>query len=81
MVTQLDLNQISPVIDDGGLFHFVQVAERRDAGAIPELSWIEEELKQRLTIESRKQMLARQVQRLRTEALAREDLEIKYLNE
>lgn len=81
MVTSLSLDQISPVIDDGGQFHFVQVAERRNAGAIPELSWIEEELKQRLTIEARKQMLARQVQRLRTEALAREDLEIKYLNE
>ena len=81
MVTRLNLNQISPVIEEGGSYHFVQVAERRNAGQIPELSWIEEELKQRLTIEARKQMLARQVQRLRTEALAREDLEIKYLNE
>lgn len=81
MVTRLNLNQISPVIEDAGEFHVVQVAERRNAGQIPELSWIEDELKQRLTIEARKQMLARQVQRLRTEALAREDLEIKYLNE
>ncbi len=81
MVTRLNLNQISPVIQEGNIYQFVQVAERRNAGSIPELSWIEDELKQRLTIEARKQMLARQVQRLRTEALAREDLEIKYLNE
>ena len=81
MVTRLDLNQISPVIQEGDLYQFVQVVERRNAGETPELAWIEEELKQRLTIEARKQMLARQVQRLRTEALAREDLEIKYLNE
>ena len=81
MVTRLNLNQISPVVEEGGNYHFVQVAERRSAGQIPELSWIEDDLKQRLTIEARKQMLARQVQRLRTEALAREDLEIKYLNE
>lgn len=81
MVARLNLNQISPVIEEAGEYHIVQVAERRSAGEIPELTWIEEELKQRLTIEARKQMLARQVQRLRTEALAREDLEIKYLNE
>ncbi len=81
MVTRLNLNQISPVIQEANVYQFVQVAERRDAGSIPELSWIEDELTQRLTIEARKQMLARQVQRLRTEALAREDLEIKYLNE
>ncbi len=80
MVARLNVNQISPVIQEGENFHFVQVAERRNAGAVPELSWIESELKQRLTIEARKQMLARQVQRLRTEALAREDLEIKYLD-
>ncbi len=81
MVSRLNLNQISPVLEEQGLYHFVQVAERRGAGEIPELAWIKDELKQRLTIEARKQMLARQVQRLRTEALAREDLEIKYLNE
>ncbi len=81
MVARLTVNQISPVIQEGENYHFVQVAERRLAGAVPELMWIEAELKQRLTIEARKQMLARQVQRLRTEALAREDLEIKYLND
>ncbi|MEM8485463.1 MAG: peptidyl-prolyl cis-trans isomerase [Bacteroidota bacterium] len=81
MVARLNVNQISPVIQEGVNYHFVQVVERRVAGAVPELTWIEAELKQRLTIEARKQMLARQVQRLRTEALAREDLEIKYLND
>ena len=75
---QLALSQISPVIEDGDSFHVMQVAEIRPTGTIPELEWIEEELTQRLTIESRKQMIARQVQRLRTEALAREELEISY---
>lgn len=81
IVSQLDINQISPVINEGNAFHVVQLVERREAGQIPELNWIEEELKQRLSIETRKQLLARQVQRLRTEALAREDLEIRYLND
>jgi hypothetical protein len=40
------------------------------------MAWIEDELRERLIIDARKQMVARQVQRLRNEALAREDLEI-----
>ncbi len=80
-VSQLNPNQISSIINEGNAYHVVQLAARRARGTTPELSWIEGELKQRLTIESRKQMIARQVQRLRTEALAREDLEIRYLNE
>lgn len=80
-VNQLNPNQISNIINEGNAYHVVQLAARRAKGTTPELGWIEGELKQRLTIESRKQMIARQVQRLRTEALAREDLEIRYLNE
>lgn len=80
-VNQLNPNQISSIINEGDAYHVVQLAARRAKGTTPELSWIEGELKQRLTIESRKQMIARQVQRLRTEAMAREDLEIRYLNE
>ena len=78
---RLSLSQISPAIEEGGTYHVIQIAEIRQAGEIPELVWIRDELTERLTIESRKQMVARQVQRLRTEALAREELEISYRNE
>ena len=81
MVNQLAVNQISGVIEESEMYHVVQLAEKRPAGTTPELSWIKEELTERLIIDARKQMVARQVQRLRTEALAQEDLEIRYLDE
>ena len=80
-VNELSVNQISSIIEDGEGFHIIQLADNRPAGTIPELSWIKGELKQRLTIDTRKQLIARQVQRLRTEALAQEDLEIRYTDE
>ena len=81
VVNELTLNQISSVLSEGDAYHIIQLADSRPAGTTPELSWIKEELKQRLTIDTRKQLIARQVQRLRTEALAQEDLEIKYMEE
>jgi hypothetical protein len=73
---RLNPDQIAPVIEEGGHFHVVQVVARRHAGTPPQMAWIEDELRERLIIDARKQMVARQVQRLRNEALAREDLEI-----
>ena len=46
-------------------------------GSIPELTWIEEQVRRQLTIDARKQMYERQVQRLRTEALSRDALVIR----
>ena len=80
-VNNLEVNQISGVLREGDTYHIIQLADIRQAGTVPELDWIKEELKQRLTIDTRKQLIARQVQRLRTEALAQEDLEIRYLDE
>lgn len=60
-----------------GLYHVLRVAERAEAGTVPQLAWVEEELRQRIAIQARKQIYAQQVQRLRNEALAREALEIR----
>ncbi|WP_228350439.1 peptidyl-prolyl cis-trans isomerase [Rhodocaloribacter litoris] len=73
----LNDGQLAPLIAFGNRHHVLQLVERIPAGTVPEPAWIEEELKQRLMIEARKQMYARQVQRLRNEALAREALEIR----
>ena len=73
----LEQNQIAPLIEDGGLYHLLQVADIRPAGSTPEFEWLEEELTERVTIEHRKQLVARQVQRLRNEAMNRGDLELK----
>ncbi len=69
--------QLAPVIESDSVFDVVQLVERVPSRAIPEPAWIDEELVRRLVIQSRKQLYARQVQRLRNEALAREDLEIR----
>jgi len=69
--------QIAPIIELDSTFHLVQLVERIPARTIPEPAWIEDELVRRLVIQGRKQLFARQVQRLRNEALAREDLEVR----
>lgn len=68
---------LAPLVPSGGQFHILHLVERIPAGTLPELPWVEEEIKERLRIETRKQMYARQVQRLRNEALAREELDIR----
>ncbi|NNE70233.1 MAG: peptidyl-prolyl cis-trans isomerase, partial [Rhodothermales bacterium] len=67
----------TPVIEDRGLYHIVQVVERVPAGTLPKRQWIEASLRQQLQVESRKLLYARLVQRLRNEALAREQLQIR----
>ncbi len=64
-------------VEQDSLFHVVQLIDRVAAGTLPDLEMIRPEIVQRVQIESRKQLFARQVQRLRTQALAREGLEIK----
>jgi hypothetical protein len=76
-LSRLSPRQTSGVIDGDTLAFVVQLLDRAPSGTIPELEWVEDEVRRRLTIEARKQMYARQVQRLRNEALAREDLEIR----
>jgi hypothetical protein len=67
----------SQIIFENQMYHLVQFVERVPEGTSPELTWIEPEIRQRLLIQSRKQMYADQVERLRNEALAREALEIR----
>ena len=81
VINDLAINQISAPLQEGNAYHVIQLADSRSAGTTPELSWVRDELKQRLTIDTRKQLIARQVQRLRTEALAQEDLEVRYMQE
>lgn len=69
--------QTSPIVETDSTFIIIQLAQRVPAQTMPEPQWIEEELARRLVIQGRKQLYARQVQRLRNEALAREDLEVR----
>jgi len=73
-VGQLTEGDILPPLSDDGLVHVMKLVERVPAGTIPDLDMIRSEIEQRILIESRKQLFARQVQRLRTAAEARDDL-------
>lgn len=77
VVVGLGEGQTAPVVETDSIFHVLQLAERVPPGTIPEPEWIEDELARRLMIQGRKQLYARQVQRFRNEALAREDLDLK----
>jgi PPIC-type PPIASE domain len=71
----LAIGRTSPVIPERGRYHVLQVLRRIPTGTLPQRAWIEESLRLQLQIESRKLLYARLVQRLRNEALAREQLE------
>lgn len=73
---QLGPGQIAPVIEADSTFYVVQLVDRAGAGSVPQLAWIEDEVRRQLTIQSRTQMLARHVQQLRAEAEARNALEV-----
>jgi len=73
----LSIGHIAPLIFASGTYHVLQLVDKKPTGSLPEIAWVEQELKERLAIEARKQMYARQVQRLKNEAIVREDLEIK----
>ncbi len=76
-VSQTGEGGIVPPYRDAGLIHVMKVIERAPAGTVPDLDMILPEIEQRILIESRKQLFARQVQRLRTAAEARDDLFVK----
>ena len=77
VVARLRQGQTTPVMQKDTLFQVLQLVERVHAGTVPEVGWIEDELRERLLIQNRKQMYARQVQRLRNEAITQENLDIR----
>jgi hypothetical protein len=59
------------------LYHVLHLVDRADAGTIPERAWVEAEIRRRLRLRGRKQMYAREVERLRNEARARGTLDVR----
>jgi len=69
-LSSLQEGEVARVIEDNDLFHVLQLVSRAPAGTEPELAWLEAEIRRRLRIRTRKQMYAREVQRLRNRARA-----------
>ena len=72
---QMEKNELAPVFEAGDGFHVLQLIERVPAGTVPEFEWVEDEIRQRLLLQRRKQMYARQVERLRNQARSSGELE------
>jgi hypothetical protein len=77
VLPQLSPGQIGAVQEIGDRYFVIQLVDRVPAGEVPELAWIEDEVRRQVEIQSRKQMVARHVQRLRNEAQARNELDIR----
>lgn len=76
-LSRLRPGQIAPLITTDSFIHLLQLTDRVPTGELPELSWVEEQVRRQLIMNTRKQVYERQVQRLRMEAMSREVLVIK----
>ncbi|MDA0683950.1 MAG: peptidylprolyl isomerase [Bacteroidetes bacterium] len=76
-VDGLDVGEVMSVFAHETAFHVVQLLDRLPEGTVPSIDMIRDDIRDRVAIQIRKQLYARQVQRLRTRALAREELEIR----
>lgn len=77
MLGELETGEVAPVFQADGRYHLLQLVERVPAGATPALDWVRDEVQRRFAMQRRKQMYARQVQRLRNEALSRGALDVR----
>ncbi|MDG1754925.1 MAG: peptidylprolyl isomerase [Rhodothermales bacterium] len=76
-IQELNPGDILPVISHEDRYHVIQLVQKLESGDVPDMELIIDDLRKRVTIQMRKQLYERQVQRLRTRALARDDLEIR----
>ncbi|MGB1375862.1 MAG: peptidyl-prolyl cis-trans isomerase, partial [Rhodothermales bacterium] len=77
VVANLDIGDVHDVFEMDSTFHVVQLMDRLETGAVPSIDMVRREIRDRVAIDIRKQLYARQVERLRTRALAREELEVR----
>ena len=76
-LNRLNEGEVSVVVPLDSTFHVVHLVDQVPAGTLPELSWVQDEIVHLMSIEARKQMYQRQVQRLRTEAQARGEIDVR----
>lgn len=65
LVQVLRPGEVAPVVELEGLYHVLQLVERRPAGSEPEWDWVRQDVRQRLELLRRKQQLDALVQELR----------------
>ena len=77
LLRDLNPGDVRLVTTPDSLYHVVQLLDRMPSGTVPNREMVRETIRERLAIEMRKQLYARQVERLRTRALAREELVVR----
>jgi len=77
IISNLAVEEVHQVIVVDSTFHVVQLMDRLESGAVPSIDMVRREIADRVAIDMRKQLYARQVERLRTRALAREELVVR----
>lgn len=75
-LSRLQPGETAPILGIGDRYHVMHLVDRAAPGTIPQPAWVESEIRRRLTLRARKQMYAREVERLRNEALARREVDI-----
>lgn len=80
-ISELSPGQTLPVVNDGSRYHIFQLLRRMETGSVPAMELIVDDLRAKVSIQLRKQLYGRQVQQLRTRALAQDELEVKLTRE
>lgn len=73
----LESGALSPIVENNGAFHLVQIIDRMEEGTLPPLEHVHDKILQQLMIQEKKLMYTREVQRLRTRARADNTIEIR----
>jgi hypothetical protein len=71
------VDDVRLVVTSDSMVHVVHLLERLPQGSIPSREMVRDDIRERVMIDMRKQLYSRQVERLRTRAVAREELVIK----
>lgn len=74
---QLGDGQLASIIEDSDQYHVIQLVDRVPSGTVPELEWIRDDLARQREQQTQKETYARLVQRLRAEANAQNQVEIR----
>ncbi len=77
LLVQLTPGNLPVLVQLDSMYHLIQVLDRSPTGAVPELPWIEDFIREQLMIRNRKQNYLRSVQTLRVEAQFKEEIEIR----
>ena len=76
VLAELRPGQTAPIVEENGQFHYVHLAGRAPTRSIPEIAWVEDIIRRQITINRRRQLFQQELQQLRMNAIAGNELTI-----